>query len=151
MQDLEKEREEIMNIIENQINSAIEHLPYGPGEMGSPMLSSALSLSDDGASTASIGRARLARRASRSRPATSASGASAMTTGQDGMSVHSQDKAVSVWGAAKNGSGYKRMSSQTTGTIVGWGKGEVAERMAAIQQKVSSMTERFPQCAQADA
>ena len=130
-----------MNIIESQINSAIEHLPYGPGEMGSPLLSSALSLSDDGASTASIGKARLARRASRTmRPTTAASGASAITSAADGMSVHSQDKAVSVLGAAKNGPDYKRMSSQTTGTIVGWGKGEVADRMAAIQHKVSSST-----------
>lgn len=136
MHDLEKEREEIMNIIESQINSAIEHLPYGPGEMGSPMLSSALSLSDDNASTASISKARVAKRASRSRPGTSASGVT-NATANSGVSVHSLDKAVSVLGAAKNGPGYKRMSSQTTGTIVGWGKGEVADRMAAIQAKVS--------------
>ena len=133
MHDLEKEREEIMNIIESQINSAIEHLPFGPGEMGSPMISSALSLSDDGASTASISKAKVVRRVSRSRPGT----ATSLATANSGVSVHSQDKAVSVLGAAKNGPGYKRMSSQTTGTLVGWGKGEVADRMAAIQAKVS--------------
>lgn len=145
MHDLERERQAIMDIIEDQITSAIEgneaelheiHNAVATGIVPESPASHISSLPDDGPRDLSSLRTKqqtLAPRGKMYRPGTTES---AMTTTSR---MTNRTDAISILGLARKGytgvggAGDKRRSMDTNGG----GRDEVAIRIAAIQAKVS--------------